>query len=84
MHELILHSRLYLSSRRDFNDPFDSNFGLDISDDPETIAAYVQGIFARNPGLAEKSQQDFLNDVTRDPNGFRDRTYQRISDPVVR
>ena len=47
MHELMLHNRIRLSSRTEFNDPFDTRFGLDIPDSPEVVASFIEGIATR-------------------------------------
>lgn len=82
MHELMLHSRLYLSSRKDFNDPLDTNFGLDIPDDQETIAAFVKGIIARSSKI--ESSQEGVAEIAKDPTTFGNMTYRRLSESLDR
>lgn len=47
MHELFLHNRVRLSSRLDFNDPFDTQFGLDFPESEELLTRCVEGIAGR-------------------------------------
>lgn len=49
MHELLLHSRIYLSSRADFNDPYDSTFAVEALDNRASMEAFVDGFRKRNP-----------------------------------
>jgi hypothetical protein len=60
MHELFLHSRVRMSSRLDFNDPFDTKFGLDFPDSDDVLIQCVKGIMTRtNTG-------DYLQRVNND------------------
>lgn len=71
MHELLLHSRIYLSSRRQFNDPFDSRIAFDEPDTDQAKAfataiavrhnvalepAYIAGIEQNLPDFLEKTR----------------------------
>ncbi|PZQ22710.1 MAG: hypothetical protein DI562_19505 [Stenotrophomonas acidaminiphila] len=60
MHELFLHSRIRLSSRRDFNDPFDTQFGLDFPDSDELLVRCVEGLATRT------NTEDYLQRVNND------------------
>lgn len=51
LHELMLHHRVYLASRRDFNDPFDTAVSLDEPDSPEAIQSFIDGFCERNPTI---------------------------------
>src|SRR4249919_3580980 len=68
MHELILHNMIYLSSRKDFNDPFDSCFGVDLSS-AEIIPDLLNGIAARHG--AESFPDQYVKGLLEDPDKFR-------------
>lgn len=50
MRELFLRDQIYLSSRRDFNDPFDTSAALRVPDSDEEVSAFISGLEARHPG----------------------------------
>lgn len=60
MHELFLHSRIRLSSRLDFNDPFDTKFGLDFPESDEVLTRCVEGITGRT------HTEDYLARINND------------------
>jgi hypothetical protein len=60
MHELFLHNRIRLSSRRDFNDPFDTQFGLDFPDSDEVLTRCLEEITGRT------GMEDYLQRVNND------------------
>ena len=70
MHELMLHNRIRLSSRTDFNDPFDTRFGLDIPDTPEVVANFIEGIVTRRD--ATDSVDGYVEKARKNPAKFRE------------
>lgn len=68
MHELFLHSRIFLSSRQDLNDPFDTWLPPMEFETVEQVSAYVSGVLNRGPE-GSKLHDDF-SAHTRDPAKF--------------
>lgn len=68
LHELLLHNRIYLSCRKDFNDPFDTSVGLDVPDSPEAISSFIRGFKKRNP---DAEIADYHVDPSADMEGWR-------------
>ncbi len=67
----MLHNRLYMSSRRDFNDPLDTQFAIDVPDDSEAIAAFIEGVMSRaDPGTINASAEHLAR--IADPQAFRE------------
>lgn len=68
--EVFLHNRIRLSSRSDFNDPFDSRFAVhELS--PEAIRAYLTQTPERL-GLPPKTENEIV-EATSAPSEYRDR-----------
>lgn len=65
MHELFLHNRIRLSSRLDFNDPFDTQFGLDFPESEELLTRCVEGIAGRT------NTEDYFQRIKNDLNVAR-------------
>lgn len=78
LHELLLHSRIYLSSRRDFNDPFDSSIAIQIPQ-PSDIANFVEGMAARK-GMVVAPEH--LNRASESPANFRASTQARLEESL--
>lgn len=83
MLELFLHSRIYLSSRLDFNDPLDCNFGLDFPEDPELLKVCVRGLYERAP-LNEHISDDHIAKIVSDPDGLRASYHRNMSESADR
>jgi len=56
MHELFLHNRLFLSSRQDLNDPFDTWLPPMEFESVDQIKAFVSGVLKRGPDGTELNE----------------------------
>lgn len=61
----MLRNRIWLSSRTDFNDPFDTRFAIDFPDSPDVVVKFIQGISVRHGSRGDPSP--FIERLHSDP-----------------
>lgn len=70
MEDLMLRNRVRLSSRKDFNDPFDTMFGIDFPSSPEIFTSFIEGIATRRDPT--EPNMDYVERAKADPEKFRE------------
>jgi hypothetical protein len=71
MQEVMLKSRVRLSYRSEFNDPFDTSFGLE-EPDPVVISSFLQGVSARLENISALPDE-YIQRAASNPSEFKDK-----------
>lgn len=82
MQEVMLKSRVRLSCRSEFNDPFDTSFGLE-EPDPKIISSFLQGISTRQGNLTALPDE-YIQGAASNPSAFKVKAHASISGSLDR
>lgn len=82
MQEVMLKSRVRLSCRSEFNDPFDTSFGLEETE-PKVISEFLQGISTRRSNLSALPDE-YIQSAASNPSEFKNKVHASISGSLDR
>jgi hypothetical protein len=82
IHEVMLKNRVRLSCRTEFNDPFDTSFGLE-EPDTRTISSFLRGISTRQGDLSPLPDE-YVQSAAGNPAEFKIKAHKGISKTLDR